>query len=81
MKVDATEEAYFNDSDNEGELEQASFETNHPVPFKRGLVDYPDDEDDDLVVKKPIMNRSPKLKIALNSTSEPDPFPKKSRLL
>ena len=80
LKQDASEEAYFNDSDDDEPLPVG--EENTPSPFKRGLVDYAEEEEDELFVKKSLVNKSPKLKFALKKTNtETDPLAKKSRVM
>jgi hypothetical protein len=71
-KVDAAEEAYFNDTDDDDSNEESVVprpiddESSLPLEFKRSLVDYPDDDDDDFIKARPVVKQQPKMKISLS---------------
>ncbi|KAI8910247.1 component of IIS longevity pathway SMK-1-domain-containing protein [Gorgonomyces haynaldii] len=60
-KIDIQEEAYFNGSDEEEAIPKPE---ERDETKKRALVDYPDDEEDDFVVRKTV---KPKMTIALKT--------------
>lgn len=71
-KVDASEEAYFNDSDDDDvKIPEMKDQDDPPLlapipqPMKRRLVDYPDDDDDDELITKRPLKSQPKMTIAL----------------
>ena len=83
-RVDAEEEAYFND-ENEQLSPETKIEADISAPVKdiQSLVNYPDDDEDDLLDLKPKVNPRLKQKLVIalkDDTQNLNPLSKKSRV-